>query len=506
MRENPFFGVTLLLFAGCAADHAGIARCGTVEADLAERITFIDRVDLLFVIDDSPSMAAERASLVNEIPRIVHVLASGDRDRDGEPDFIPVESIHVAAVTTDLGAPADAASCEAGIGDDGLLIRASVGTVGCDAEHDSGIFDFTSATDDPIEFATQIGCTAFARTDGCGVEQPLEATLRALSLRAPTSWTHAGYEPPIFGDGSSGHGDGANAGFLRPDSLLTVVVLTDEDDCSVADVGAELSSVDPTEGDPSCTGAGGLLPVERFVRGLVGLRAHEQLVTFTVVGGVPQALVDEGASYDAILAAPEMQPTADPARPGHLLPSCTNAHGAEATPSPRLVRVAAGLEELGASTSVISICGDSFLSVADPIIARARQRPSGICLERALAVDEEGRADARVDVILAPTESGDAVTRCADIEGTTRLPDVLENWRGSPVLREVCRLPVLTRAEATTGRRGWFYDDGDPRLGEASMLPSGCPRLINVSRVVFNGSAVRISYPAVSGDLPYCEE
>ena len=55
-------------------------RCDT-DADCASVVTSPnDAVDLLFVVDNSGSMAEEQQSLITEIPRFLQALASGDLD------------------------------------------------------------------------------------------------------------------------------------------------------------------------------------------------------------------------------------------------------------------------------------------------------------------------------------------------------------------------------------------------------------------------------------------
>ena len=59
-----------------------------------------------------------------------------------------------------------------------------------------------------------MGCVAVLGTGGCEYEQPLEASLAALTRQA---------EPGM-----------PNEGFLRNDSLLAIIYVTDEDDCSAS--------------------------------------------------------------------------------------------------------------------------------------------------------------------------------------------------------------------------------------------------------------------------------
>lgn len=500
-----------VLVAACVSAPPNVEPCSTAEVSDEVRTRAVDRLDLLFVVDDSASMATEREHLLNEVPRIVYILMSGDRDGDGVRDFAPDTSIHMGVITSDLGGAASgAAGCAAG--DDAVLVAAMADGVGCGPDRASGVFDFRPATDDPNVLATEVGCVAALGSGGCGVEQPLEATLRALSVPAPTYWTAEGYAPPTFADGSTGHGgeSGANAGFLRPNSRLVVVLITNEDDCSVSDVGAELGGLSPAEADPSCAGAGGLLALDRFADGLLGLRAHPSLLTFIVVAGVPQSLVDSSASYDAILDAPEMHVAADPTSPGHLLASCTSPRGRTvtrtATPPRRLVELAQRLEQRGANTATLSICNDAITGVADVVIGQAPSiDTSGGCLPRPLEADEDGRVDCEVLLVLAPEESDYDVTHCSDIDGVEHVGDETTTFDGGLVAdREICRVPGLRRADVGSAP-GWFYDDGDARLGSSSMLPDGCAQRIGLSALTsVNGSDLRIRCREHVEGLPEC--
>src|SRR3990172_2453983 len=62
----------------------------------------VDKVDVLFMVDNSNSMAEEQAQLTVQFPRLVSVLASGDRDADGTPDFPAVRDLHLRAITNHI--------------------------------------------------------------------------------------------------------------------------------------------------------------------------------------------------------------------------------------------------------------------------------------------------------------------------------------------------------------------------------------------------------------------
>ncbi len=174
-------------------------------------------MDLLFVIDNSGSMREEQASLAANFNRFVNVLQNID---GGLPD------VHIGIVTTNVGAGGTfgIAGCE-GNGDNGILINAPSGA--CSPPTDRYIIDVANGEggrtrnyDGTLE--ETFSCIAQVGTAGCGFEQPLEAMVRALSGNTPQ-----------------------NAGFLRENALLAVVIISDEDDCSVIDT--DMYDSDPSQ-------------------------------------------------------------------------------------------------------------------------------------------------------------------------------------------------------------------------------------------------------------------
>lgn len=203
--------------------------------------------------------------------------------------------------------------------------------------------------------------------------------LKAVSPASPTSWTSPGYVPPTFAGGTSGHGDGANAGFVRDDSTLVVVVLSDEEDCSAADPaifdpGTE-SPYFATELNLRCflheTEA--LHPIARYVDGLLAVRDD---VVFVPIVGVPPDLAPapgQPPDYDVLVGStdvrdPRMIPQIDPSMPSRLIPSCSSPGRGIAFPPVRIVQVAQGLAEAGARTSVQSICNDDVTPAVNALV------------------------------------------------------------------------------------------------------------------------------------------
>lgn len=359
----------------------------------------VDAVDMLFVIDDSRSMAEEQALLREEIPRLVRTLVSGDRSENGSVDFRPPDSVHFGVITTNLGTPGlregqrlAGCSAEAPFGDDAMLItemRGDAGDVEASCQDSYPEFLKASATDDPLAVAADLRCLSSVGIGGCGFEQPLEAALKAL---APAESSLRFY------DHTTGHGSGHNAGFLRSSSLLAVVVVTDEDDCSshtTDHFASHLSSEQHDELPPEAHSAynarchffqENLHAVERYAQGLQEVHpAGPDHVVFGAIAGLPTDLVDPGfpsspsyASgeevdryYDELLDDPRMQEELDEqSRGGALRSACTSPHG-DAKPARRLIEVARGF---GRSGVVQSICEKDFRPPMDGILQTIAQR------------------------------------------------------------------------------------------------------------------------------------
>jgi hypothetical protein len=211
-------------------------------------------------------------------------------------------------------------------------------------------------------------CVGVVGIGGCHYEQPLEATLKALT---PSS-------SPIDFLVGTGRGDTDNAGFLRPDSVKMVLVVTDEDDCSARD--AEL--FDPTSttyppleerGELQCFHyPEALQPASRYVEGFRALAgADPESFLFAAITGVPADLVrdPDAIDYDRVLDDPRMRQRVDPDTSDgfRLLPACESEGTGSADPARRIVEVA---RDLGGAATVQSICNDSFTSALDGITSQ----------------------------------------------------------------------------------------------------------------------------------------
>ena len=184
-------------------------------------------VDILFLIDNSGSMAEEQSSLRANFGKFMDVLATIE---GGMPN------VHIGVATSNLGQSAGdgvgnasfGAGC-VGTGDDGALRTAPsvTGRFIIDEESSAGARtkNYAGTLGDAFSALADVG------TGGCGIEQHLGAVKRALS--SPS-----------------------NAGFLRENAKLAVIFIADEDDCSLAHKSLFEGATDGTAVNFRCTQQG----------------------------------------------------------------------------------------------------------------------------------------------------------------------------------------------------------------------------------------------------------
>ena len=374
--------IVLCLLSGCYVSH-GDADGGPPRRDGGGPPPPPTRdLDLLFVVDNSNSMGEEQASLAAQLPLFLRVLTTGDFNQDGDTtddeDFVPFTGLQVGVVTTDMGTggftvPTCARSA---VGDDAVLRTAGNTS---DATCEPSYPPFLAFAGSAEQLAHEAGCVTTVGTGGCGFEQQLEAALKALSPAAPQAWTAPDYAPPTFFGNTLGHG--ADTAFVRDGSVLGIVFVTDEEDCSASD--PELFSPMSTEyvGDLNLRclryAADAVHPLERYVAGYLQLRRSPRRLAVLGIVGLPLDLAPATSApigYDAILDDPRMQEVVDPTMPNRLVPSCNVAGRGLAFPPRRFVELARQLEARGASVSLQSICQASYPTapLIDALVRAAR--------------------------------------------------------------------------------------------------------------------------------------
>ena len=475
-------GLILVLVAVGCIEREGrpVNPCTNVTVAQAIEVTNVDKVDLLFMVDNSNSMGEEQLKLIVEFPSLIRILTTGDFNQsDGLPvgddpnDFEPVKDLNVGIVTSDMGTGGfTVPTCaRSDFGDDGILrTQGNTGNPACMATYPAFLNFRTGG--DPAAFAGQVACVAVTGTGGCGFEQQLESLLKAASPSAPTSWTADGYTAPMFFQNTFGHADRENDGFIRDNSVLALIAVTDEDDCSARDpelFNPSSATYGATDLNLRCFAHSdaAVHPISRFVDGFLQLRQRPGLLIYAPITGIPQDLAPPpGMAPDwARLVSPDptirddrMEERVDPSMPTRLLTSCTatNPMDGAAFPGVRMVRVAEQLALRGAGVTVQSICEDSYGNALSEIIRQIASALSAACLPRRLNLEADGTVSCDVVAVL-PAGMSD----CAAYGGEPKIE------AGAPVVedgRNVCVLTQLVPADRTVGGLppggvGWYYDN-----------------------------------------------
>lgn len=260
------------------------------------RVSAVDKIDLLFMIDNSASMADKQAVLAKAVPDLVDRLinpvcvkslqggAIEILPKDQQPtdpnaacpagavrEFNAIKDIHIGVVTSSLGghgsdyckdvakdAPNQTLTANFTQNDRGRLIsRASrpagsttvnFGSTDVKTYQDAGFFAWDPdqkqtppGEKDPNNLKANFGEVVVAADQiGCGYEASLEAWYRFLVDPTPPDTI-----PPAYGtdgtisspapQGTDGVLLAQRAAFLRPDSLVAIINLSDENDCSILD-------------------------------------------------------------------------------------------------------------------------------------------------------------------------------------------------------------------------------------------------------------------------------
>ncbi len=242
--------------------------------------TAVDKIDLLFMIDNSISMADKQLILAEAVPNLMLRLVTPICvDDDGEPngtnagadgkcargtpEFTPIKDIHIGVVSSSLGAHGGSGVCTKATDNDfGQLVAKlrpdptyPVDKVYTPADNVGGGFlawdpdtarprnnppGITNVDELNKNFTNMVKAVG---QGGCGFEASLEAWYRFLIDPEPVLDVPAVTDPslnnqPVYTDEIAQNPVlQQRKSFLRPDSLLAVIMLSDENDCSIIDEG-----------------------------------------------------------------------------------------------------------------------------------------------------------------------------------------------------------------------------------------------------------------------------
>jgi hypothetical protein len=497
------------IFTGCS-DRTPVQVCAVpfeLRVDELPARGF-EGADLLFVIDDSASMAEEQAILATSFFPLVDALANPIRTDSPETSwpYPAIDELRVAVITSNMGLSSNGesnddlwpgADAPAGchdLGDDGQFrgiesstvevrsdvipcdesaaqcppdwtcenIGADTGVGVCHADGVTAVacpglgaaFAETSRSDPNAAFPIQSACLAQQGSKGCGFEQPLAAAATAL----------------VRSDQKE---------FVDPTHLLAVIVVSDEDDCSIEDGVGFFSGIELTDPasktlDLACADrTEHLFDVGHFHDALTDAKSLNGLV-FVAIAGVPYEEQDpEGAAacqgrgddLGECLEQDAMQPVAE--EPGedirHYRPVCTRSENenevTRAYPGRRYVELA--YEHFGSMSFVYSICNPDWSPALEDVARFLASCMCGPCYKKPLPWNPATRT-ADCNLVVEYEDEGEACP--AIFGGVEPIVDEEASSGGEEITRMFCPVPKIPFARSCADQDppsadefGWYY-------------------------------------------------
>ncbi len=393
-------------------------------------------VDMLVVVDNSGSMAEEQEILATAFFPLVNSLVNPLPDW-GWPS---VDDVRIAIVTSDMGLSWGGNPYEEGDGwpgtppctatgdngvfqtyDSGMTIDIEHDVISCDSTNAQCPTGWTCSASDSDEIGTcqapggdganqlcpdlnstwseilpnspnadmafEVACLADQGTNGCGFEQQLQSAAAALSRSDQDT-------------------------FVREKRLLTILVVSDEGDCSMEDGPAMFASdeIQDESGISKKNIACGenpdfLYDVEHYFTTFTGFKEAPNSVIFASIIGVPTENVCQGTgdTLGDCLDHPDMElnPVVKPGPTGtdtwYYEDACTRGTVTQAKPGRRYVQLAN--EEFGKMSYVYSICNADWGPAMAEIARLIASQIEGTCYEKPLDWDPSTR-QAKCDVVV----------------------------------------------------------------------------------------------------------
>ena len=240
----------------------------------------IDRIDLLFMIDNSASMQDKQDLLALAVPNLLRRLLNppcidpetgaakyvdnpnSSCQAGTQREFVPIADVHIAIISSSLGdhGVGDVCDDKPQGNDRAHLINADTrpAMAGLTGTNGLGFLAWDNRPDEdprkPVpagennlgrlaeDFANFVGAVG---EDGCGFEASLESWYRFLiDPRPPERIVRSG--EVTLPEGVDAVLLDQRKAFLRPDSLVAIIMLSDENDCSIRDSGYGWLATDDT--------------------------------------------------------------------------------------------------------------------------------------------------------------------------------------------------------------------------------------------------------------------
>lgn len=340
-------------------------------------LTRADGIDLLIVIDNGPGMYEAQCRVSDAVAVLIDLMTAPPPNvwHWGLP---PVSDLRIAVVSADMGLQAggtvntrqvDVETCENPVGDNGQFLDIKDGV-------ETAFLNGNAVQCDNAEQPVEVACKIQQGTDGCIISQPLEAMVRGLES------------------------------FILDNHALAVLVVTDDDDCSMADAALLDASewADPATVRTACfatpTNESLLFDTTRYIEKLRELKNGDlNRVVFAAVAGTSPS---DGCEGDGVrltalecLSSPSMTRQVTPLNPegtisGWAASCVTNGifpqdaergYNTVATPGRRLMDTA---RQLGRNGFMYSICSNNWSTQFATMGKTIAAKTDPLCLPKGL--------------------------------------------------------------------------------------------------------------------------
>jgi hypothetical protein len=303
----------------------------------------------------------------------------------------------------------------------------------------------TAYWEENSELAFQVACLSSLGTDGCGFEQQLQAAAKGL------------------------HRDDQEI-FVRVDALLAVLVVSDEEDCSLEDgpslfASPEIQDYGAGRVNIACgENQEALYEMEDFRQAFVAAKGgDEDAVVFAAIVGVPPGSECEGTGdeLEGCLDNEYMYnlPVVEDGN-WFYRPACTREEGGEevtrARPGRRYVELAQQFRSMG---YVYSICNADWSPAMAEVAELIASQMGNTCFEKPLTWDPVTRT-ANCDLVAEYIDEEACPAEFGEVEPLTEVWTDADDVEHESLFCPLPRLPVprsCDALEAVPSELGWYY-------------------------------------------------
>ena len=500
--KRRYILIILCAALGSCMDREPAWTCPIPQQVIKESIvpTGFDKVDMVVVLDNSRSMTEEQARLGKGFRQLIDALTNPPQEWIDQ-GISPVDDIRIGMVSTDMGvgttklggSPGTAGYCQPKLPGGDAAKFLCPNACPCSSSH---LLETMPRNPNP-DLTTQVECNANNwGANGCGFELQLYAAAYALQR--------------------SDHAD-----FIRPNSLLAVMVVSDESDCSAKPDSAfwKHSDLVSTNQDINLYCAKyekDLIPTTDLATLLLkkGIDSNEPLpgsVVFAAIVGVPMNEKCQGLGTELAdcLGDPAMQfkRCMDGTTPVLCYACVSEELGQDgqpttkAMPGRRYISLAQEFEDNG---FVYSICNADWSDAMKSIAKKIAENLFGITFNKQLEYDS-AKKTSKCDVVFSRSNTANCPSGLVNM-GIIEDKDTGKSHRDCKInpipTAKSCAADITDKLDNYT-KPGWIYCEASKAVQKANPKLGAYNVILNTAAKNVTGSGGTLSVEClIKADMP----